>query len=186
MKKIIVVLVLLCSVFLQGCGVAQEDYDKLEKENDTLSKELREQKEDYSKLQVSYKSSEDKLNEYTQKELELAAPTAWVRTHFGNDCIVLVSNPDYLQIISKTEYTLSTEGIQKIWNNVFGSVSTLATMLDQINYDRISMKFPQIGGKTMLEFVLKKNNNTYTLESINGDMDNATVLQTALALVITK
>ena len=179
MKKVILMIITGC-VLLSGCGVSQEDYDRLEKKNEDLSKELKEQKQEYAELEDKNKELNEQREEQTSKEMAMAVPIAWAQTHFGQDCIVFANNNEYLQIISKQEYNLASSSVKEIWQKMLDSANTLGTMLDKINYNRIAVKFPKVGGANMLEFVIKRDGETYTFESWSMNSSDITVLLPAL------
>lgn len=183
MKRVVTVLVVAVMVLLQGCGVSQEEYDNLNQKNNMLSEEVKRLESELETANNKKKQLEDEKLAQVEADMQLATPKAWATTHFGDNCIVLADNKEYLQIISKKEYALSNAGVKKIWKNILEASTTLTTYFDKINYDRIGIKFPQKDGKEMIEIVLKRKSTSYELESVSGDMFETTTLLPALRYI---
>lgn len=185
MRKRILICLAVIIVLLQGCGgVSQEEYDSLVKTNKELSEELEALKTDYEKVHSDYEELIDERTKRVEAEMKLAFPKAWAVTHFGENCIVLPENSEYLQIISKEKYTLSNDGVQAIWQKVLESCATLKQSVDDINYDKIAIKFLMEDGEEMVEFVLIRRNASYELESITGSLFDIDILLPALQTLV--
>lgn len=180
MKKIILLFIMAVLCTSCGQGVSQEEYDKLTKINNGLSEEIENLKLDLEEVKQKNQKLEKEKAKEVEEKLKLATPNAWATTHFGNDCIVLAENTEYLQVISKKKYNLSNKGVQKIWKKTLEASTTLGVFLDKINYKRIGIKFPQDNGNEMIEIVLKRENESYGLESVSGDLFNADILVSAI------
>ena len=189
-------------LLLQGCGgVPQEEYDNLVKANEELSGELESLKTEYEKVNSSYEKLggeyetlkseyEEVSNNYNELvdekakivegEKQVSIPKVWAITYFGGNCIVLPENGEYLQVISKEKYALSDDGVKAILEKTLEACAALRLFKDDINYDKISMKFLMEDGKEMLDFVLIRKNGNYELESIIGSLSDATTLVPAL------
>lgn len=182
-KKILAITAAVC-LLLSGCGVSHNDYDNLQTKYDTLQSE-------YDDLQSKYddtKENYDKMIEEKVQEVEtgmaLAYPKAWATTYFGDDCLMMFSdNNEYLQIVSQKEYGATSDSVKDIYKTILSSMQGLGVYIDEINQDRIAIKFEQTGGKEFLEFVFKRENGSYTLESTNGDLQNVPVLIEGLSSV---
>ncbi|MDE6635417.1 MAG: hypothetical protein K2K09_02280, partial [Lachnospiraceae bacterium] len=149
-------------------------------ENSELKQELETIQADYEKVSQEKQQLADEKAARLDEELKLTLPKAWATTHFGDDCIVFADNEEYLQVISTEKYTLSSKGVKTIWKKTLESAATLGVMFDEINYERIGIKFPQKDGTEMLEIVLIREDGGYTLDSISGDLFNTTILLPAV------
>ncbi|MEY8428746.1 hypothetical protein AALA00_13755 [Lachnospiraceae bacterium 46-15] len=186
---IIFVMVMLLLVGCSGNAVPQDQYESAVAERDELDKELKALREDYEKVKEEKelaerenKSLQDEKKKRVSEELELATPIAWATTCFGEDSIVFADNKEYLQIISKKKYNLTSESVQEIWEKTLEASKLMKAggYLDKIVYDRIGMKFSQENGSELLEIVLKRADDTYELDSISGDLLNASALISAM------
>ena len=185
MRKRILICLAVFMLLLQGCGgVSQEEYDSLVKTNEALNEELEALKTDYEKVHSDYEKLIDEEAKRVEEEMKLSVPKAWAVTHFGENCIILPENSEYLQIISKEKYTLSNEGVQVIWQNVLESCATLGQFADDIKYDKIAIKFLMEDGGEMVEFVLIRRNASYELESITGSLFDIDILLPALQTLV--
>lgn len=199
MKKRILICGVVLMLLLQGCGgVPQEEYDNLVKANEELSGELESLKTEYEKVNSSYeklggeyetlKTEYEKINssyielvdETVKENMKLSFPKAWATTCFGENCIVLPENSEYLQIIAEEKYALSNDGVKAVWKKMLEACAILGQFKDNINYNKISIKFLMEDGKEMLEFILIRKNGNYELESIIGSLFDATTLVPAL------
>ncbi len=54
---------------------------------------------------------------------------------------------DFLVYVSKESYTVSLEGVQKIFDTVKQSIVGLSVYIKDFNYERIDIKFQQADGK---------------------------------------
>lgn len=192
MKKRFAIFAAAFMMLLQGCGgVTQEEYDQLAAEKEKISKELDTAKADCEKAEADYEKAKTDYGELYQElidekakkvetEVESSVPKAWATTYFGEDCIVLAENKEYLQIVSKEGYEVSLEGVQEVFNNCKNSLGGLAAFANEINYERIGIKFLKADRTALLEFVFKADNGSYTLESVSGDLQNSDVLNSFL------
>lgn len=68
MKKTVLAILIVCSLFLQGCsGISQEEYDSLKQDRDSLQEEYNSLKQDKNTLQGEYDSLKQN-NDTLQKE----------------------------------------------------------------------------------------------------------------------
>lgn len=193
MKKrfiVISLLLVIIGVVLVGCGISQEDYDALTTENENLRKDLETSNQELEALKQEYENMESKYQELmnekaerASKEMEQATARALAVTYFGDDCLVLTGGGEYLQIVPQESYTASLEGVQAIYKQLLSFSVGLAVYIDNVNYERIGIKFQQDGGKELIEFVLKREDDSYILESITGNLEVAGILSTALTMI---
>ncbi len=134
MKKGFIVLTVSLMMLFQGYGgVTQEEYDKIVAEKEKISKEMRAENEKLDKELKSVKADYEKVNKQkeilqeekakrVEAEVELSVPKAWATTYFGDNCIILAENKEYLQIVCKESYTVSLEGAQKIFDTLKQSI----------------------------------------------------------------
>ena len=177
MKKKIILFILAACLLLGGCGVSQNDYNDLQGKYDTLQSEYDDLQSKYNDIKENYDKMVDDKAQKAEEEMTLAYPKAWATTYFGDNCLMMFSdNNEYLQIVSQKEYNATSDSVKDIYKTVLSSMQGLGTYINEINQDRIAIKFEQTGGKAYLEFVFKRENGSYTLESTNGDLQNVTTL----------
>lgn len=189
MRKIKATMVMCCIVLVMcaGCGVSQEDYDKLQTEKSELDKELDDLRQELDTLKQEYeKTNKELLDEKTEEldeERKHSYAKAWAITYFGEDCLVLMDGEEYLQIVSQESYTATLEGVQAVWKRCLNSMGGLGLYVDQIKYNKIGIKFQQSNGEGLIEFVLKRENGSYTLDTISGNLMQAPILVAALEVL---
>lgn len=174
-KKIILALV--CAMLLGGCGISQEDYDAIIQEKSSLEEQVNSLKTENEALKAEneeinskYLKLEEEKKERTEKELAFATTYAWAVTSFGEDTIILKEDQTYLQIIGSDSYDLSQAGFAKLWSTMQTAILLLGQYKQEIQYDKIAIKFVDSNKKEIIEFTLKKDGDAYTLEEINGDL----------------
>lgn len=182
MKKKIVLFISAACLLLSGCGVSQNDYNDLQEKYNTLQSEHDDLQSKYDDIKENYDKMVDEKAQKAEAGMALAYPKAWATTYFGDDCLMMFSDDnEYLQIVSQKEYNATSDSVKDIYKTVLSSMQGLGVYIDEINQDRIAIKFEQTGGKEFLEFVFKRENGSYTLESTNGDLQNVTTLVQGLS-----
>lgn len=168
-KNILIILTTMCFL-MSGCGVSQSDYDDLQSKYNSLQTE-------YSNVKENYDNMVEEKSKKVDSDMALSYSKAWATTYFGDDCLIMFSdNNEYLQIICKKEYSATSDTVKDIYKTVLSSMKGLGTYINEINQDRIAVKFEQTRNKELLEFVFKRDNGSYVLESTNGDLQNAIIL----------
>ena len=176
MKKRII-LALVCTMLLGGCGISQKDYDAIIEEKSNLEEQVNSLKTENEALKAEnedinskYLKLEEEKKERTEKELAFATTYAWAVTSFGEGTIILKEDQTYLQIIGSDSYDLSQAGFDKLWSTMQTAILLLGQYKQEIQYDKIAIKFVDSNKKEIIEFTLKKDGDAYTLEEINGDL----------------
>lgn len=198
MKKGLFVLSLFIIVSLSGCSsISQEEYDSVVAERDetvkkldtlqadynSMSKEYDSKSNDYEKLHSEYQILESERKERVDKEMELAGTKAWVTTCFGDDSIYFVENTDYLQCISSNRYSCTLGGIKDAWNDQLSAMKLLPISITT-PYEKIAVKYLDDDQKILIEFVIKRKNDTYELDSVTCDAFRATTIIPILAELV--
>ncbi len=183
--KIIIVVMVFCVFGVTGCasGISQEEYANLAKEKEELVEELDKLTEAYEDIHKQYEELMAEKAERVKKEMEFSTPRAWAATYFGEHCLVFTDGSKYLQIVADGNYEVSLNGVQEAYDCVLSSMPGLEAFKDSMSYEKIGIKFNQTSGAEMVEFVFIRNNGTYTLESINGNLLDAETLSAALMLL---
>ena len=176
MKKKII-LVLACIILLGGCGISQKDYDAIIQEKSNLEEQINSLKAENESLKAEnedinskYLKLEEDRKERTEKELTFTTTYAWATAAFGEDTIILKEEQKYLQIIGSDSYDLSQAGFSKLWSTMQAAMVLLGQYKEEIQYDKIAIKFVDSSQKEIIEFTLKKDGDAYTLEDIIGDI----------------
>ena len=186
MRKIKIIVIMCCIILgtCVGCGVSQEDYDKLQTEKNELDEELEASRQQLETLKQDYeKTKKELLDEKTQKldeDRKHSFARAWAATYFGEDCLVLIDGEKYLQLVSQEPYSATLEGVQTVYKQCLNSMSGLGVYVDQIKYNKIGLKFQQTNGEELIEFVLRRENGTYVLDSISGNLVQVPILLAVL------
>lgn len=155
MKKKFIVLFLLSALLLQSCGgVSQKEYDDLVSENKELSNELTELKTD---------------NKTSVHDNNISAAISWAKSSFGDDCIILSENNDYLQCICQDKYEITQDDLQKMNSRFIDSISLLVPNFNDITYKKISVKFIQPNGNEIIDITIVRTETSYSLDSILYD-----------------
>lgn len=181
-KKKLLVVAFAVGVILSGCSnISQDEYDTLKTENTSLKKSNDELENKLKDLQEDYDKLIDEKAQAAEKEMKKSVPRAWATTCFGDDCSITFSdNNEFIQIICNKGYQITQESVKEIYSTLLASMPSLGVYQDSIEWERISINFCDKDKKEFLEFILKKTNGVFGLESINGDLTNAIDINFAL------
>lgn len=178
-------------LFLTACGISQEEHTALLNENDILKTELESLSSEKESLssQVQLLSSENEsllsekeslssqvqsLSDYKANQVLDAMSDsyikAWATAAFGDNSLCLLNDNSYFQCVAEKTYSISEEGISKLWEDVLISVQTLTYMQltypDKITYETIAVKFYDPSNVYAIEVIMKRNGESYTLDAI--------------------
>lgn len=182
-RRIALMIITVGCILLTGCGssVSQEEYDSLKMEYDSLSRVNDDLMVQIDELKTKYEELVEEKAEMVKAKMETSIPRAWATTYFGDDCLIMFTEEsEYLQVICQKNFSVSLEGVRDAYNSVLASMPGLGVYQDQIKFNRMGVKFLQDSGKELLEFVFVKRDGEYILESINGDLENSSVISVAL------
>jgi outer membrane murein-binding lipoprotein Lpp len=183
MKKKLIICALFLTLALSACsnGISQEKYDTLVTEKEELQKKYDEVSKKRDELAAKVI---EHGNTNAEKESKAIAPSVWAKTSFGEDCIYLIDNPKYMQCIVPGNNTSSTESISAIWKNIKTASLLLNTKaVEDIDYEKIAVKYLAEDGTALIEFVLIKQSDGYELDNVSGDLTKATSLSDAITTV---
>lgn len=196
---------------LSACGISQAEYDALLSENDSLSTQIKSLSTENTNLSTQIESLSAENNSLSTKVESLSAENAslsaqveslldsqfnqitdnsyikaWAATIFGDGSLCLTDEKElYLQCISSKSYVVSDEGISDLLLDVSDSIKLLsATQVmdpDKISYETISIKFVDPSGDYILDIVLNRKNQTYSIGAI---MCNITYLDTLIPVLL--
>ena len=176
---------------LTACGVSQEEHNALLNENSSLKTELESlssekeslssEKESLSSQIESLSSEKESLSSQIQslldyKENQVLSTMndsyikAWATTAFGDNSLCFFNDNSHFQCIAEKTYSISEEGISKLWEDVLLAAQTLTYMQltypDKITYETIAIKFYDPSNIYILEVMMKRNDESYILDSI--------------------
>lgn len=183
MKKKLIICALFLTFALTACsnGVSQEKYNTLATEKEELQKKYDEVAKKRNELATKLIEQENAKNE---EETKAISPSIWAKTSFGEDCIYLIDNQKYMQCIVPGNYTSSTDSISAIWKNIRMPNLLLNTeAISDISYEKIAVKYLAEDGTALIEFILRKVNDGYELDSITGDLTKSTSLNAAIVTI---
>lgn len=178
MKKILIMLLFVFTVSLTACSpkVSQEEYDKVIAEKASLQQNYDTLQSDYTKVKANYDSLEKQRFEETKKQMGYSTAKAWVTSSFGDDSIYFVDDDRFLQCISEKKYPITARGVKDAWKDYMASITTLGIFKKDIQYEKIGVKFMSTNNTCLLEIVLKRDNDTYSLDSVMGDLTNSSIV----------
>lgn len=181
-KNFLLISCAIVTLSITGCanGVSQKDYDAVVAERDSLKSK----NDELEQIRLeSTKKILELQQQQTDKDLLNSSAIAWAETSFGENGIYLVENPAYMLCVAPGAYDTTLESINSIFNNVKVSTATLSKFADDIKYDKISIKYLSSENTTLIEFTLKRENDSYSLDGIEGDLMNASSLVAALSVL---
>ncbi len=180
MKKYIFPLLTICFLLLTACssGISSKEYESIVSENASLKSEIESLK---SQNQSLKKSFNEQIKEDWEEIPITASTVAWITTSFGDDSIYLVDDDNqYLQCIAGKTYSIATEDIYTLIDDLQLSLSLLEDIKSSIKYQQISIKFVDSSGIYILEVTLNLSEDSYILNSIMCDVVYADVIIPAL------
>lgn len=183
MKKNLVLILALLTFSLSGCSspaISQESYDAIVAERDSLQEQnavLVQEKEDIEKKRDElFKKEMERIQEDTNKELESVGAISWATTSFGEDGIYFIDNLNYMQCIAPSKYPATLDSLNEIWQDFVISSATLDKFSEEINHNKIAVKYQGENGATLIEFVLERQGDSYQLNGITVDFEKVNTL----------
>ncbi|MBC5711948.1 hypothetical protein H8S75_28890 [Hungatella sp. L12] len=195
MKKSLILVSCILVFTISACskGVSQEEYESLASQNNELMSEVQLLSAEKESLADEYESLSNISNELLDEKKERVLnqmddsyANAWITTSFGSNSTCFSDNVSLLQCSAGNVYPITEEGIAKIYSDLLNSMTTLALVQDNIKYDMISIKFHNVAGTCAMEISLKKQNGSFTLDTIMCNASYTSTIITALNNILSK
>lgn len=175
MKKKLFIFTGIIVLALSGCsgGVSQDDYQAIVTENEALKGE----NESLEQVRLDLVSA---ASGQADDEVLTFSAAAWARTSFGEGCVYLFDYPNYMQCIVEERYSSTPESVSLIWEDFKLAAGLLPYLSEEIVCEKIAVKYLSDDETVLVEFVLKREDGNYSLDSIAGDLTKADLLVSSL------